>query len=114
MSVLNTRLFQAQEYKLELYNNQAIIDIGFEFVLDDCGTETDFDFPDYVSSFLRVFNERLGRRIKNIPLTRNGNTLFIYSEDTDFDDNGKYYYEVGYLMSGGYEIVLRFGTLIVL
>lgn len=114
MPVLDTKLFQAQEYKLELYNEQPIIDIGFEFVLDECGTETAFTFPDYVSSFFRVYNERLGRLEKDIPLLRVDNVLKIYSTDTSYDENGNRYYEVGYLMSGGYEIVLRYGTLEVL
>lgn len=111
--ILN-KLFEGTEYPLELYNDQAIIDIGFQFVYDDCGTETDFTFPDYVSSFFRAYNERLGRRVKNIGLTRSGNVLVVNSTDTGFDDNGKYFYEVGYVMSGGYEIVLRYGQLTVL
>lgn len=109
--MLNNRLFQATENKLELFNNQPIIDIGFQFVVDDCGTDVEFDFPDYVSSHMKIYNERLGRTIKNIPLTRHGNILIIYSTDTSFDPNGNYYYEVIYVMSGGYEIVLRYGLL---
>lgn len=112
--MLNNRLFQATEYKLELFNNQPIIDIGFQFVVDDCGTDVDFDFPDYVSSVLKIYNERLGRTIKTIPLVRNGNILIVYSTDTDFDPNGSYYYEVIYTTTGGYEIVLRYGTLTVI
>ena len=34
--------------------------------------------------------------------------------DVTFDDNGKYYYEVGYTQTGGYDFVLRFGNLIVI
>lgn len=111
MQMLDTKLFQGNEYKLELLNNQAIIEIGFAFFLDDCGTETEFTFPDYVSSYMKVYNERLGRTIKTIPLTRSGHVLLIYSNDTDFDDNGNYWYEVIYLMSGGYEQIIRYGTL---
>lgn len=103
------KLFQATEYPLEIYNDQPIIDMGFQFFYDNCGTETDFDFPDYVNSYLKFYNERLGRTIKTIPLTRSGNILIVNSTDTSFDDNGNYFYEVIYLMSGGYEIVLRYG-----
>jgi len=106
-----SKLFQGTEYPLEIYNGQPIIDMGFQFVYDECGTETDFTFPDYVSSDLLVYNERLGRLIKTIPLTRNGNILIVNSTDTDFDDNGNYFYEVVYLMSGGYEQVIRYGLL---
>lgn len=109
--MINNRLFQALEYKMELFNNQPIIDIGFQFFYFECETETDFDFPDYSSSYMKIYNERLGRTIKTIPLTRNGNILMIYSTDTSFDPNGNYYYEVIYVMTGGYEIVLRYGLL---
>lgn len=107
--MITSKLFQGTEYPLEIYNNQPIIDIGFQFVYDDCGTDVDFDFPDYVSSHMKVYNERLGRTMKTIPLTRNGNILIVNSTDTDFDDNGNYFYEVIYVMSGGYEQVLRYG-----
>lgn len=112
--MLNNKLYIGSEYPLEIYNDQPIIDMGFQFVYDDCGTETDFDFPSYVSSYLKVYNERQGRTIKNIPLTRNGNILIVNSTDTNFDDNGKYFYEVGYIMSGGYDRVLRFGNSMVI
>ena len=109
-----SKLFQGTEYPLEIYNEQPIIDMGFQFVYDECGVETDFDFPDYVSSNLLVYNERLGRLIKTIPLIRNGNILIVNSTDTDFDDNGNYFYEVIYLMSGGYDQVIRYGLLTVI
>lgn len=109
--MINNKLFQATEYPLEIYNDQPIIDMGFQFFYLDCDTETDFDFPDYSSSYMKVYNERLGRTIKTIPLTRNGNILIVNSTDTNFDDNGKYFYEVIYLMSGGYEQVLRYGPI---
>lgn len=114
MSMLNNRLFQASEYPMQLFNNQPVIDFGFQFYYFGCETETDFDFPNYSSSYMKFYNERLGRTIKTIPLTRNGNILMIYSTDTSFDDLGNYYYEVIYVMSGGYEIVLRYGLLEVL
>lgn len=108
--MLTNKLFQAIEYPLEIYNNQPILDTGFQFYYDDCGTDVEFDFPGYISSYLRVFNERGGRTIKDIPLTRTGNILVINSTDTEFEDNGKYYYEVGYLQTGGYELPLRYGN----
>lgn len=105
------QLFEGREYPLTLYNGAPLIDKGFQFVYNDCGTETDFDFPDYESSYIVVYNERLGREIKRIALTRNQNLLLFYSTDTVFEDNGDYYYEVIYVQSGGYEIVLRYGTI---
>lgn len=111
LQMINNRLFQGQGYKMELFNNQPILDIGFQFYYDDCGTDVEFDFPDYLTSYLKFYNERLGRTIKTIPLTRNGNILTINSTDTNFSDTGNYWYEVIYLTSGGYEQVLRYGLL---
>lgn len=107
--MLTTKLFQGLQYPLEIYNDQPIINVGIEFTYDSCGVETDFDFPDYLSSNLYIYNERKGRLIKTIPLTRSGNILIINSTDTVFEDNGNYFYEVVYLMSGGYEQVIRYG-----
>lgn len=113
--MLNTQLFQAQEQPLKMYNGKPILGNGFAFYYydDTCVTEleTEFTFDGYISSYLRIYNERLGRLIKTIPLDRVGNTLVIYSTDTVFDDNGNYWYEVGYLQTGGYEFVLRYGVL---
>ena len=110
------RLFDGVEKKIEVYNGQAILDYAIEFFTqDDCNDETDFGFPSYNSSYLRVFNERLGREIKEINLTQSGGSLVINAsaDDMTFDDNGKYFYEIGYVQSGGYEIVLMFGPMIV-
>lgn len=109
--MISNKLFQATEYPLEIYNDQAIIDMGFQFFYLDCDTETDFDFPGYASSYMKFYNERLGRTIKTIPLTRIGNILLVNSTDTSFNENGNYFYEVIYVMAGGYEIVLRYGLL---
>lgn len=112
--MLNTHLYQGQEYKMSIYNGKPIIGVGLVFLYyDECEPETEleYDFPDYISSYFKIYNERLGRVIKTIPLTRSGNVLYINSEDVDFEDNGDYFYEVGYIMSGGYEQVLRYGLL---
>lgn len=110
----NTHLFEGREYPLTLYNLQPIIDLGFEFVYDDCGTETAFTFPDYQSSQFNIYNERLGRQLKSIPLTRSSNILLLNTQDTEFDDAGEYFYEFLYFDSAGYEYVLRFGKLTVI
>lgn len=111
------RLFDGVEKKIEVYNGQAILDYAIEFFTqDDCNDESDFGFPSYVSSYLRVFNERLGRQIKEISLSQSGGSLVVNAsaDDMTFDDNGKYFYEIGYVQSGGYEIVLMFGPMRVL
>jgi hypothetical protein len=117
MQMLNTRLFEGKEYSLQIYNGQAIIDRAFRFytVIDCEGypyEEIDFDFPDYVSSFFRVFNERSGRQILDLAMSQSGAYLILNASvsEATFEDNGNYYYEVGY-SKGGYEQVLRYGTL---
>lgn len=115
MSVINTRLFNAKEYSLVIYNRQALINKAFRFyTVVDCVDlpyeEIDFDFPEYVSSYLRIYNERLGRLILDIVLTRSGPYLIANTNllDMTFEDLGDYYYEVGY-NRGGYEQALRYG-----
>lgn len=117
MQTLNTRLFQAKEYPLIIYNGQAIINRAFRFfTVIDCVDvtyeEIDFDFPDYAGSYLRIYNERGGRLIIEIALDRDGAYLIANASASDmtFDDTGNYYYEVGYVRAV-YEQALRYGTL---
>lgn len=108
------RLFQGSEYPLQMYNNQPIIDTGFEFFSNSCDGDVMFDYPNYFASYFRIFNERLGKRIKNVELHREGYVLYFDEAKLSLETNGNYYYEVVYIMAGGYEIVLRFGTLTVI
>jgi len=74
--------------------------------------EIDFDFPDFVYAYFRVYNERLGRKILDITPGRSGPYLIINSSllDMTFESKGRYFYEVGY-SQGGYEVALRYGKL---
>lgn len=113
LPMLKSRLFQAKQYPLTIYNGDAIIDKAFRFYTRDCdGNDENFDFPDYVSSYLRVYNERNGRLLLTLALTRSGTYLIANASDTEmtFEDSGNYWYEVGYVRSGGYEQALRYGT----
>lgn len=112
--MLKNKLFQAKEYSLIIYNGQPIIDKAFGFFTKDCdGEEEDFDFPDYVSSYLRAYNERNGRLLLTLALTQSGRYLIANASASDatFEDNGNYWYEVGYVRTGGYEQALRYGVL---
>lgn len=113
--MLRSRLFDGVEEPLELYNGIAIIDKAIEFYTEECEAETNFTFPSYSSSYFRVFNERLGFEIKDIALSQSGASLVINASvlDMTFEDNGVYFYEIGYVQTGGYEIPLRYGKLIV-
>jgi hypothetical protein len=114
--MLNTKLFQGNEYPLTVYNEQALVDVAFRFYTqDNCdGDKVDFDFPDYASSYFRIFNERIGRELKEFSLTQDGAYLIanVSASDMTFRSNGNYYYEIGYVR-GVYEQTLRYGKLIV-
>lgn len=112
--MVNTRLFAGKEYSLVIYNGKAIINKAFRFytVVDCTGEEIDFDFPDFAGAYFRVYNERIGRLIKTLAVTQNGPYLVVEASisDATFEDNGHYYYEIGYIR-GVYEQTLRYGTL---
>jgi hypothetical protein len=117
MQVLNTKLFQAKEYTLVIYNGKAIINYAFRFfTVVDCVDlpyeEIDFDFPDYTSAYMRVYNERNGRLEKEYTLSQSGTYLVLNTSisEATFEDNGIYYYEIGYVR-GVYEQALRYGNL---
>ena len=118
--MINTRLFQAKEYSLIVYNGQAVIDRAFRFfTVIDCVDvpyeEIPFDFPDFVSAYMRVYNERNGTEILSLSLENNEEYLIMNASAAQmtFEDNGNYYYEVGYVRAG-YEQALRYGTLVVI
>lgn len=120
MGAVNTRLFSAVEYPLIIYNGKALIDRAFRFyTVVDCVDvpyeEIPFDFPGYDSSYLRVYNERLGRLELELELSQSEEYLIANasSETMTFEDNGNYYYEIGYVRDG-YEQALRYGPLSVI
>lgn len=109
-----SRAFIAQEAELAFYNQKALINLAFTFLYDDL-TETIFDFPGYVSAYLRVYDERLGQLLKDygVQVTRNSNVLIMNCSvaDMTFEDVGpSYFYEMGYNRTG-YETPLRYGKL---
>jgi len=114
--MIDTKLFQGKEYTLTVYNGQAIIDRAFRFyTILDCFNiheEIDFDFPDYVSSYFRIYNERSGLMLRDLSMSLSGSYLVLDASvnDMTFTDNGDYYYEIGYSRAG-YETALRYGVL---
>jgi hypothetical protein len=116
LQMIRVKLFDGAEKDLVAYNGQALLNFAVEFFTEECDSdldedEEDFTFPSYVSSYFRVYNERLGKRIKNISASRSGASLVLNTNDMTFEDPGNYYYEIGYVQTGGYEIVLMYGTL---
>lgn len=116
--MLRIKLFDGVERELKVYNGQAILDYDIDFFTEECDTdleedEEDFTFPAFSSAYFRIFNERLGTRLRNLVVTRSGSSLVINASalDMTFDQNGKYFYEIGYTQTGGYEIALMYGPL---
>lgn len=112
--MLRIKLFDGVEKELKMYNGMSVLDYAIEFFTEECDDdliveEEDFTFPNYVSSYLRIYNERSGRLLKSIALSQSGSTLIINSNDLTLDDLGKYYYEIGYVQTGGYETTLMYG-----
>lgn len=118
LPMLRHKLFDGIEKTLTLYNQKAILDLEISFYTEECDDdleedEEDFTFPGYVSSYMRVYNERLGHELKDLALSQSGSSLIVNASvaDATFRDNGNYYYEIGYVQSGGYEIALMYGIL---
>ena len=116
--MIRHKLFQGVEDLMIVYNQKAIINETIEFFTEECDDdlleeEEDFTFPGYVSSYFRVYNERLGTLIKTVALSQTGAFLIINASvlDMTFTDNGNYHYEIGYVQTGGYEVALRYGAL---
>lgn len=113
--MLRKKLFDATEDDLTFYNWKPILQFSIEFFVEDCDfdstNDADYTFSNFISGYFRVYNERGGRLIKNWPMTLDGSSLVLNTQDTSFEDDGNYYYEVGYLMSGGYELALMYGKL---
>jgi len=111
--MIRSKLFNGVEEELIVYNQKAILNEVIEFYTEDqCeDEEEDFTFPGYVSSYLRIYNERLGTLIKDLSLSQSGASLVVNASvlDMTFDVDGLYWYEIGY--SNGYDIVLRYGKL---
>lgn len=99
-------VFNAVTDNITFYNAHVVKDFIFTFTSD---------FTDDTSSyFLTIYDERSGNIIKDFTtqLTRSSDSLYLNASVSDmtFDDLGKYYYEIGYVRSGGYEEILQYGT----
>lgn len=108
--------FEADNEDLIFYNGQAVIDLAIYYYFDD-DDETAYTFPGYSSSFLYVYDSsERNYLVKSFTgqITRNSNVQVVNTSASDmtFEQNGTYYYELGYVRSG-YEIVLRYGNLFI-
>lgn len=114
MAIDQDLLFIAVEAGFEAYNKQSLLNFVITVNNSD---DTPFPFPGYVSSYLNVYQSRDGSQLKGYSnqITRNSNNLVFNCSVSDmtFADNGKYYYELGFIQSGGYPVLLRYGVLII-
>lgn len=117
MALEVTQTFFGEQDEIKVKNREALIDVAIVCLYDD-EDETDFDFPGYESAYFRVYDGIDQKRVKNFTsqVARSAQTLILNCSESDmsFNRRGKYYYEIGYVRSGGYEMVLRYGDLIVI
>jgi len=116
MALDNTILTPAgNETELQVYSGHAIIDYPFTFVFED--DSSPYPFNGYSSGFFKIYQSRIEKKIKTFTtqVSRNANNLVLNCSASDMliSSRGSYYYELGYVRSGGYEIVLQYGKLIV-
>lgn len=104
--------FIAFEKDLQFYAGKPVINREHVF-LDSCGGPYSFDQA--LSFGFKVWEEREGGlQVINWTspenLSANGNIIYLNApaEDTDIEI-GKYYYEMTYLIAGGYEILIAYG-----
>lgn len=111
MALDNDLMFIGQEAPFEAYNGIAILNLSIVFQNSD---ETDFTFPGYVSAYFNIYQSRGESQLKSFAsqIIRSSNVfiLNLSVSDMTFADNGTYYYELGYIQSGGYAVPLRFGV----
>lgn len=127
MAINRTYGFEGVEASLTFYNGQAVLNLPIYYYT--LATEYDHDdqidgeyvneypFSGYTSSFMNVYDsEERNTLVKSFTtqVTRNSNAQVINASVSDmtFDQNGTFYYELGYVRSG-YDIVLRFGPLFI-
>jgi hypothetical protein len=72
-----------------------------------------WDFSDATGYTFKVWEEREGGRLmitwtSPTNLTNNANNIVLNATDTS-SERGKYYYEIAYLIAGGYEVLIGYG-----
>lgn len=107
--------FIAEEDGLEVYNGVAILNLAIYFEDQD---ENPYLFPGYISAYMNVYQARGESQLKSFStqITKNSNVLILNLSVSDmtFKDSGDYYFDLGFIQSGGYSIPLRFGKLTVI
>jgi hypothetical protein len=104
--------FIAQEKNLVFYAGKPIINRVHEF--NDINGNP-WDFSEAISYFFVISEERDGgvdliEWTSPDNLSNSTNQIILNSTASDTDiGTGKYYYEMGYLIAGGYEVLTAYG-----
>jgi hypothetical protein len=107
--------YAAEKYALVFKYAKPVINLAFLFYESD--DETELDFSEVTNATFKVWEEEEnGRLLLTVSngdgLTLSGNTITMNTsagQMTPGDGRGKYYYELSYYTSGGYEYLLMFG-----
>jgi hypothetical protein len=110
MALDDDLMFIAEESGLECYNGSPVLNLAIYFEDQDGNA---YPFAGYSSAYMNIYQSRGQTQLKGFTsqLTRNSNVIVLNmsASDMTFNDNGDYYYEIGYVQSGGYSIPLRYG-----
>lgn len=106
--------FIAQEKALTFYSGKPILNKRHAFY-DICGDP--WDFSEAIGFTFKIWEEREGGRLMidwgddNITLSEShSNELLLNSLASEANiERGKYYYEIEYLLSGGYTVLIGYG-----
>jgi hypothetical protein len=105
--------FIAQEKALTFYSGKAILNKRHAFY-DICGEP--WDFSAAVGFSFQIWEEREGG-IKvidwasddNITYTSPNEIILNSNADETSIERGKYYYEISYILAGGYSVLIAYG-----
>jgi hypothetical protein len=101
--------FIAQKKDLVFYAGKAILNkVHAFFDLDG----NDWDFSDAVGFSFKVWEEREGGLlvIDFVNVSNTANDVILNATPTETNiERGKYYYEIEYIISGGYPVLIAYG-----
>lgn len=107
-----TNEYIANKKDLNFYAGKSIIDRRHAFFDTD---GNDWDFSSATGFTWKIWEEREGGLLmiswtSPTNLASSGNEITLNAPSTDTDiEKGKYYYEIEYLVAGGYSVLIAYG-----
>ena len=103
--------FIAQEKDLVFYAGKAILNKRHAFYHVDGNA---WDFTDATGFTFKIWEEREGGLLMidwdDANLSNSGNEIILNAQGSDTNiERGKYYYEIEYLVAGGYSVLIAYG-----